>query len=166
MLLNHHTSLTKEQQEFLDKSISFSWYLQEQTKLKLQFFKKNNSKISSTLLLAEILDRSKLGEHPLSKEKYPPVKDGSKWANNLTLVELDEFWVGKFIKYENTFYKSFKTWEEFGVHFTDTLVFHKGILDRFLFDNYLSGMYNSERKLLIETYALGEFEIELEGTGI
>lgn len=138
--------------DYLFKAISFSHFLYDQTLGKLNFFYGLKVPLSSNHILAEILIKSEFGDHPLAQETYP--LKTNRWANNLTLLELDESWAGKFLKYEDKFYKSFKNWDEYSVHLTDTLVFRKSLIDKYLLTNP-SMEYNS----LINAFSLEEFEI-------
>lgn len=153
--MTNRIALPKAEKQYLAWAITFSHYLYDQIRAKSSFFKRSLP-ISSTLILAEILFKSEFGSHPLCKEKYPE-KDG-KWSNNLTCLELDEHWNGKFLKYEGKFYKTFKTAEEWGIHHTDIIVFHQGKADPYLYKNLPTTCYTS----LIKTYNLGEFEIGSE----
>jgi hypothetical protein len=144
--------LGKSQKEFLFKAIVFSQYLAEQIENKLSLFYGVEVGISSTTILAEILYKSEFGEHPLAQETYP-IKS-TKWANNLTLLELDESWNSKFLKYDGKFFKSFCSWESYATHLSDILVFRKE------FNKYLmSTTPPTEYNILIENYNLKEFEI-------
>lgn len=137
-------ALPKQEREFFAQALTFSHYLYNQIVAKSNFFGKP-LRTSSTAILAEILYKSEFGTHPLCKEKYPE-KDG-KWSNNLTCLELDGSWNGKSLKYEGKFYKTFKDWEAWGVHYTDMLVFHTLKSPTTCYDS------------IITTYSLRDFEI-------
>jgi len=149
--------LPPQQKIYLIKSIDYSWYLWNQTVAKFHFFKGHCEPISSTLILAELLLKSEFGEHPLAQEVYPPKT--TKGANNLMLLENDTSWTGKLLKYEGKEYKSFANWEEFGVHFTDLLVFRKNEIHPYLYKNLLGNEYNKEKIELVTNYCLEDFEI-------
>lgn len=135
--------LPKAEREFFVQAVAFSHYLYNQIVAKSSFFNKP-IRVNSTQILAEILFKSEFGVHPLCKEKYPE-KDG-KWSNNLTCLELDGSWNGKSLKYEGKFYKCFKDWESFAVHWSDMIVFH-------------SKTPTMEYNGLITTYDLSRYEI-------
>mgnify|MGYP007100045321 FL=1 len=149
--------LPLRQQQFFVRAAEFSFYLAGQIENKRRFMYGDDSKVSSTLLFAEILLQSRFGEHPLSAEKYPE-KDG-KWANNLALLELDESWTGKWIKYDKVIYKSFKTWLDFATNWTDILAFRKGEVTPYLLDRLVNNQYTGDIKLIIDSYHLKDYEV-------
>lgn len=149
--------LPLRQQQFFVRAAEFSFYLSGQVQNKRQFMYGDTSRVSSTLLLAEILLQSRFGEHPLAGEKYPE-KEG-KWANNLALLELDESWTGKWIKYDKVIYKSFKNWLDFGTNWTDILAFRRGEVSPYLLDRLVNNEYTGDIQLIIDSYHLKDYEI-------
>lgn len=146
------TILPGQQRRFLVKAVNFSWYLVEQVKAKTKFRFGKPAEVSSTLILSEILYKSEFGDHPMSGLAYP--EKSRKWANNLTLMPADIYWIGKTNEYEGVLYKAFEDWEAFGLHFSDGLAFHKGKINPFLLQNLGNSVYNS----LIDNYSLRDYE--------
>lgn len=151
--------LTPKHKDFLARVITFSWHLTQEIQNKYLFFNNSAVKISSSLILGEILYRSEWGEHPLAKERFPNDKTG-KWSNNLVLLESDAVWTSKFIEYKGKKYKSFKDWGSFGTHFTDLICFNQNT--SYSFESLSTRCYDSNIQNLIENYDLKEFEFWLE----
>lgn len=151
--------LTAKKLEFLEKAIKLSWRVYDKVRVDTAFVYGNPKKISSSLILAELLEKSNFGEHPLAQEKDP---GSNKPANNLTLMPFDRknksCWKGKHITYKGKDYKSFSDWDEFCLTFSDQISFHE-YGDKFLFENLLTMGYNS----LIDYYDLEDFEIGFQG---
>ena len=145
---HNRQSLGFNQRNFLVKAINFSWYLQYQIESKYKFFYGGSPKVSSTLLLAEIVYKSEWGLHPVSR-------DDEKWGNNLALLEVDKYWTHKTICEK---YKAFSDWESFGTHWSDIIVMHKK-LEGYTLDLLENSCYDSNRKELILLYNLKEFEL-------
>jgi len=162
----NRNSLTKHQKEFLEKLIPWARFIQEQTRIKANVFKKIKSPhgIFAGLVIADIIYYSNWGEHPLAQEKYR-----NKLSNNLALLEANDYWSGKSIKYENQDYKLFNDWENFSIHYSDLIVFsgwYSELLKCSRFDEQIFILslikpnpvyYNETVKKLIESFNLGEF---------
>ncbi len=145
--------LGRPQREFFFQAIALSHHLHNQLKCKLGLFYGFDEEISSTILLAEILYKSEFGDHPLAQPFYP--KKSTKFANNLTLLEVDSSWEGKKLKWDGKEYKSFESFDDFCVHWTDLLTFRRGMINNYL----ISADPPNEYSMIIENYRLGDFEI-------
>lgn len=112
--------LTDKESAFLDSVIPWSWYIQDQTAMKALVFKNFAGAygLNSIVFLCMVLRASNWGNHPLSAEQFK-----GKDACNLLLLEKNQYWEGKTVKFDGKDYKLFNSYEHFCVDFADMVVF-------------------------------------------
>lgn len=128
-------------EEFFNKALDFAYYLVSEVNMKSSFFYQDMREVSSTLLLADILDKSQWGTHPLAQNRFPDPKKG-KFCNNLLLLEIDKAWTSKTVTYRDVKYKTFEDWGSFATHLTDMLVFRQAFFDKYSYETLLNLDYN------------------------
>lgn len=167
--------LNKEQQEFLLKIVPIGKYIQEQTFGKAQIKGYYAAGMLTSVASAEIIYQSKWGQHPISQHRFKEEKGKtSKYANNLALLESNQFWKGSTVLHESKEYRGYKNWMEFAVNYTDYLVF-SGDFKSFLQCPTVQGQvailsltknnpkeYNGEILNLIKLLELTEFDGQKE----
>lgn len=165
---SNRSTLTKDQKEFLERIIPWGVFLQEQTKIKASYFKgiDQSNGIYASIVLSFIIIESNWGTHPVSKDIYK-----SRPANNLCLLEADDYWEGRKLKLDDKLYRSFEDYEEFFIHYSDIIVFSKWYKDLIETKNFNEQIlifcmqtsqkpyYNEKIKAMIELYNLGEFDL-------
>lgn len=120
----------------------------------------------ASLTIADILYRSDWGKHPLSKPEF-----GSRYSNNLSLIQAGAAWKGKVHEVEGVKYRAYKDWREYGIDLSDTICFSRRH-DRALACLYFSDQlrlyaaecgepkeYNKAVLGLYKTYSLSEFNL-------
>lgn len=166
--LNKHnvSSLTANQRDFLERLIPWSKFVQDQTAIKAQFFKRiKSSGLLPSVFLSDVIIQSNWGIHPLAQPFYK-----HKAANNLSLMEATPDWSRRKIKFEGKEYKLFDTWETFSLYYSDHVVFSgqfANLLSTAVIENQtqLLGLYRSELEaynermnVIISTFRLDEFD--------
>lgn len=112
--------LTEKENAFLESLVPWSWYLQEQTRVKALTYKNFAGAygFNSVLFTAYVLSVTNWGSHPISQEKFK-----GKDACNLLLLPATELWEGRVVKFDGVDYKLFDSYEEFCIDYSDHLVF-------------------------------------------
>lgn len=118
---------SKVSPEDFEKLLHHSYLIASEAQTKIGFFKQSNSKVSSTLLLLEML---KNWGHPVTKTRFGCQKKG-KFANNLLLLEVDNSWNQNFVRHEDIKYKTFADWGAHAVHVSDLLCFRPNFFNKF-----------------------------------
>lgn len=144
--------MSPEKKEFLQKAINLSWYIAQEVADKTMFFHGEEQMVSSTLILADILEKSDWGAHPLAQERYPDLKKG-KTCNNLTLLETDKAWDAGIAVYEGKNFKNFQDWGAFATHLSDMISFRPTVLKVYFYDP--TKWYDRE---IIQKFNLGVYE--------
>lgn len=110
--------LTFQQQDFFDKVIPLGVVIQNWTWSKCLFRNKvsTSNGIFASILIADMLLSSEWGEHRLAQVDFR----GNN-SNNLVLLE-GENWEGKVNLYRGVKYRSYKNWKEFGIDWSDFIV--------------------------------------------
>ncbi len=111
--------LTPQETEFLEIITRWSWRLEALTRQKAQVYLNNHRAqgLSSVLFLCLVLKATTWGNHPLSHDKFR-----GKDACNLLLLEADEHWEGRSIKYDGILYRLYDSYEDFCVDYSDYIV--------------------------------------------
>jgi hypothetical protein len=114
--------LTKRQLDFIDRLTPWAWIIEQWSAEKAWEFRSlpKAPGYSSILFAVQVIDASNWGTHPLAQEEYK-----GRPANNITLMEVNEWWDGKKVSFQGKEYKLFSSWEDFCIHFSDTVVFDK-----------------------------------------
>lgn len=121
-----------------------SYLVCSEAELKLQFFKQESTKISSTLILLDLL---KCWGHPLTASRYRCPKKGRP-ANNLLCLPADSSWNQEFIKGDDGLkYKSFSDWGSFAVHLSDLICFRQSYKDKYNFRRFEDLCYDIDTDL-------------------
>lgn len=106
-------------QEFLLKVKPWAQLVQRYVTGKCQFRGiESRHGIFASLVAADILVSSEWGTHAVSRPEY----DGRP-GNNLNLLESFKGYPGKSIVFDGVSYRSYKTWHEFVVDYSDHLVY-------------------------------------------
>lgn len=115
--------LTNPQAEFLVKAVPLARWLQNQTLVKADFKGIYSPKgFNASLILADLIHQSNWGEHPLAQKKYR--NDGeTKYANNLSLLEITPYWKGISLNYGGILYRGYRNWLDFAINYSDLLIF-------------------------------------------
>lgn len=120
-------------EDFLNKVIPLARQISDWTRDKAIFIRKKIvSPILPSVVVADIVIQSGWGSHPLSQPHF-----NKKYANNLTLMEADDFWQGRVhvLKTENGAdkeYRAYQDWIHFATDYSDMIIFTK------LYDNLLN----------------------------
>lgn len=135
--------VTPTNEEF-EKLLHSSYLVASEAELKLQFFKQDHTKISSTLILLDLLD---CWGHPLTASRYRCPKKGRP-ANNLLCLPADPSWNQEFIKGDDGLkYKSFSDWGSFAVHLSDLICFRESFKEKYSYAKYLLMCYDIKEDL-------------------
>lgn len=124
------SKLTVEQQDFFKQVVTLAQYTQAEIYahcLDEDFPKFTYFGIAASVLAAHFIIKSDFGSHLLAQPKYFWDEDGErKWqhANNLALLEIEpadeKFWRRPTLPHtDGKVYKSFVTWGEFSINFSD-----------------------------------------------
>ena len=105
--------LTAEQQDFLGKLVSFARLIQDTTYQKCAAVRvKSEMGICASLVMAHIIDMSNWGSHSIATKE-----------NNLSLLPKSEYWKGKSAEFGGVLYRSYNSWLDYSLDFTDELTF-------------------------------------------
>lgn len=110
-ILNRYNrnTLTVEQQDFLEKLVSFARLIQKFTHEKaLEQQVASVRGIYASLVMAEIIHRSSWGTHVIALKE-----------NNLALLEKQDYWRGKSAEHEGISYRSYSSWLDFAIDYSD-----------------------------------------------
>ena len=163
-LEDHSRNLSLEQHDFITKLIPLGVLLQEWTCSKTMFRGKVFSPVGvhAGLLIADICVMSEYGSSPVSKPEYM-----KKDANNLVLLEAHKGWAGKPVTFNGKSYRTYKTWRDFAVDYSDHIVWSDRFNDVLRTSSLLtqinafaslrdSTCYTDRVKTIIETLKLSE----------
>lgn len=112
--------LTESQKEFISRLVPWGQLIQKQTFAKAKFYRDIHTTkgFFASIFIADCILMSEWESHPASKPKYK-----TKHGNNLGLLEVDSFWSETSLKIDGKEYKSFESWEDYAIHFSDWVVF-------------------------------------------
>lgn len=134
--------------EEFEKLLHHSYLVASEAELKLNFFKQEDTKISSTLILLDLL---KNWGHPVTKSRFGCQKKG-KPVNNLLLLEVDSSWNQNFVKFEDKKFKSFEDWGASAVHVSDLICFREAYKQKYCYSKFLLMCYDIEEVIRGQEY--------------
>lgn len=106
---------------------------------------KSENGIYASLIMAEIIIQSNWGRHPISKHQFKAPKEdgsiGSKYSNNLALLQPCSGQKVKVNTYGGIEYVAFKDWKTFATGYSDHLTF-SGKYDDILKESNLLNQIN------------------------
>ncbi len=128
----------EQKEEFFQKALELTYHIVTDSYDKFALFFQAELKVSSVLLLVDILENSDWGSNGPSKQRFPCPKKG-KECNNLLLLETDSSWNSGALIWEGKKYKTFVDWGTFAVHVSDMLVFRPSF-----FAKYSEDLFNEK----------------------
>lgn len=130
-------SLSREEKDYVNKVTPICSTISRWTKEKFIFVKRKANYLHPVVVLAHILVESQWGTHPLSQQFY-----NKKYTNNLALLEVDDLWQGKIIKYNDKSYKTYQSWIHFATDYSDAMVF-AGDISSILTESSIAGQVDT-----------------------
>lgn len=108
-------NLKEDQKEFIRKIVPFAQIMQEKIRDKSDLIGISPSYgIYPSIIIALVITKTNWGKHKLVE------KD-----NNLLLIESDDIWKGKTVRFEGKHYKSYSSWLDFSIDFSDEVTFNQ-----------------------------------------
>ncbi len=113
--------------ELFQQLLEHSYYIVSEAHTKMAFFKQEDRRASSTLIL---LDLIKNWGAPATLQNFNGQKKGRP-ANNLLLLLSDSSWTQNIVTWEGAKYKAFLDWGSHGTHVSDLLVFRSNFFNKY-----------------------------------
>lgn len=113
--------------ETFEQLLHHSYLIASDVYTKGLFFHQQERKVSSTLLLLEMM---KNWGHPCTLPKYRDLKKGRP-ANNLLLLQAEPSWNQGFIKEGDLKFKAFESWADHAIHVSDLLTFRPNFFNKY-----------------------------------
>lgn len=134
-------TITPEQFEQL---LYHSYLIASEAETKLAFFKQEDTKISSTLILLDLIENF---NHPVAQARHKCPKKGRP-ANNLLCLLADSSWNQDIIKGEDgAKYKAFPDWGAHAVHVSDLICFRNSYKEKYSYSKFSLICYDIEESI-------------------
>lgn len=136
--------LSKPSPEDFEKLLHHSYLIASEAEVKISFFRQENFKVSSTLILLDLL---KNWGHPASQSRFKDPKKGRP-ANNLLLLEVDSSWTSQdVLKLDDKKFKAFEDWGAHAVHVSDLICFRDAYRQRYSYSKFSLICYDIEESI-------------------
>lgn len=129
--------------EEFEQLLHHAYLIASETFCKANFFFQQERKVSSTLLLVDMLRNF---NHPAFRARFGCQKKG-KPCNNLLLLPVDTSWNQNFVKYEGEKLKAFQDWGSHAVHVSDLLTFRPSFFEKYNMEKFLSLCYDGSEEI-------------------
>jgi hypothetical protein len=149
-----------DREEFFQNALQASICAAKEAELKLAFFKQQDLKVSSTLILVDILEKSDWGAAIPAKPRYKCPKKGRPF-NNLLSLEADSSWTSKVATIDGKKLKMFDDWGAFISHLTDLICFRESYYSKYSLKTLEKSCYDQNIMKFLE-YEVNSWERKME----